>query len=351
MDVVMKVQVQYQSKLYRPKIQKFVSTLNLTTQDRPNIVTRIFKLNLKQLMSDLKDKKLLGDVLAFEIPDAIEQPQLYECVKNHMMHGLYGHANRKLLCMKDEKCFLDVFQKKLPAEIVVDQDGYLVYRRHNDEKYIEKNHVALDNRYVVSYNPNLLKYQAHLNIEWCNQSTSIKYLFKYINKGYDRITIVLVHVQNDDGTTMQCLDELKHYVDGRYISPCEEVCWIIFSFQLHKRSPIVERLYFHLPSENSIIFEDDDDIDVLLSKPTIKESMFTTWLKLIKQGYTIGRLNWVSPSTRELYYLRMMLVVVKVPTSYEEIHTVNGQLYHSFREDCFAMSFLNDDKEYIGALR
>ena len=59
----------------------------------------------------------------------------------------------------------------------------------------------------------------------------------------------------------------------------------------------------------------------------------------------------MSPSTRELYYLRMMLVVVKVPTSYEEIHTVNGQLYHSFREDCFAMSFLNDDKEYIGALR
>ena len=67
MDVVMKVQVQYQSKLYRPKIQKFVSTLNLTTQDRPNIVTRIFKLNLKQLMSDLKDKKLLGDVLACKL--------------------------------------------------------------------------------------------------------------------------------------------------------------------------------------------------------------------------------------------------------------------------------------------
>ena len=66
---------------------------------------------------------------------------------------------------------------------------------------------------------------------------------------------------------------------------------------------------------------------------------------------TIGRLNWVPPSTGELCYLRMMLVVVKGPTTYEKICTVNGQLYSSFREACFAMSFLLNDKEYIKALR
>ena len=65
-------------------------------------------------------------------------------------------------------------KKKWQAKIVVDQDGYPIHKRRNDGKYIEKNHVALDNRYVVPYNPNLLlKCQTHLNIEWCNQSTSI----------------------------------------------------------------------------------------------------------------------------------------------------------------------------------
>ena len=59
----------------------------------------------------------------------------------------------------------------------------------------------------------------------------------------------------------------------------------------------------------------------------------------------------MSPSTGELYYLRMMLVVDKGPTTYEQICTMNGQLYLSFREDCVAMGFLLDDKEYIGALR
>ncbi|XP_006588176.1 uncharacterized protein LOC114368300 [Glycine soja] len=107
---------------------------------------------------------------------------------------------------------------------------------------------------------------------------SIKYLFKYINKGYDRITVALVPVKNEDGTTKQTVDDIKHYLDGRYISPCE-ACWRIFSFQIHKRSPAVERLYFYLLGENSVIFEDGDEIDALLSKLTIKESMFTSWLQ------------------------------------------------------------------------
>ena len=186
-----------------------------------------------------------------------------------MMHGPCGHANRKSPCMEDGKCSR-FFPKKWKCETVVDQDGYPIYRRRNDGKYIEKN------RYVVPYNPNLLlRYQAHLNIEWCNQSTFIKYLFQYINKGYDRIIATLVPVQNNDGTTGQCFDDVKHYVDERYISSCE-ACWRIFSFQIHERSPTVKRLYFYLPSENSIIFEDDDDIEALLSKPIVKDSMFTS---------------------------------------------------------------------------
>ena len=39
---------------------------------------------------------------------------------------------------------------------------------------------------MVPYNPFLLlKYNAHINIELCSTVKSVKYLYKYIYKGYD----------------------------------------------------------------------------------------------------------------------------------------------------------------------
>ena len=146
-----------------------------------------------------------------------------------------------------------------------------------------------------------------------------------------------------------------------------------FSFPIHGRTPAVERLYFHLPNEQSMFFNDEEDMDSLLSKPSVKKSMFTssvqaneiynegtifTYTEFVtkfvyvsknrcwqprKQGYTIGTLNWIPPSTGELFYLRMMLAVVKGPCSYKEIRIVSGIEYPTFREARFAMGFLHDD--------
>ncbi|XP_058774789.1 uncharacterized protein LOC131649060 [Vicia villosa] len=46
-----------------------------------------------------------------------------------------------------------------------------------------------------------------------------------------------------------------------------------------------------------------------------------------------------------------MLTVAKGLTSYEEIRKVSETQYETFREACFAMGFLDDDREYICALK
>ncbi|KAK7301999.1 hypothetical protein RJT34_12876 [Clitoria ternatea] len=401
-----------------PEVQRLLRPLHLKAQDHPDIITRIFKIKLDQLMIDLTKNKIFGTIVAYlytiefqkrglphahillflhssskyptpddidkiisaEIPNQDQNKDLYELVKTHMIHGPCGLANTSSPCMKNGKCSR-YYPKKFQISTIVDQDGFPVYRRRNNGNEVEKNGIILDNRYVVPYNPQLLlKYQAHINIEWCNQSTSIKYLFKYIHKGYDRITATIIPSQTEDESFVQVIDEIKDYLDYRYISPCE-ACWRIFSFPIHSRTPAVERLYFHLPNEQSVYFNDYEDIDSLLSRPTVKDSMFTSWMdankkysegknltyaqfiskfvyvakerrwKPRKQGYTIGRLNWIPPSTGELFYLRMMLSVSKGQCSYEDIRIVGNIQYPNFKEACFAMGFLKDDTEYIEAIR
>ncbi|KAF1883623.1 hypothetical protein Lal_00012537 [Lupinus albus] len=69
------------------------------------------------------------------------------------------------------------------------------------------------------------------------------------------------------------------------------------------------------------------------------------------QDIQIGGLIWVSPCTSAFYYLRMMLTVVKGAICFEDIRTVSDIQYSTFRDACFAMDLLQDDRKYIEALK
>ena len=115
----------------------------------------------------------IDSIITAEIPDPHEDPIAYEDVKQFMMHGPCGYANPRSPCMVNDKC-TKYFPKKIYEETTIDEEGFPIYRRRNDGKTIVKNGITLDNRYVVPYNVDLLvKYQSHLNVEWCNRSRSI----------------------------------------------------------------------------------------------------------------------------------------------------------------------------------
>ena len=64
----------------------------------------------------------------------------------------------------------------------------------------------LDNRWVVPYNPYLLtRYNFHIKIEVCSGLKAVKYLYKYIYKGHDKV-VVHISVDEDETTT---IDEIK----------------------------------------------------------------------------------------------------------------------------------------------
>ncbi|XP_035842078.1 uncharacterized protein LOC110923934 [Helianthus annuus] len=401
-----------------PEIIRYLRNTSIKQEDRPDIMCRLFKMKLDSIIKDLKDKKVLGALsaavytvefqkrglphahiciflkpeskllsvdhidkfISAEIPNKIQDPALYALVSEFMIHGPCGNANPKCPCMVDNRC-TKKFLKKFINETITDAEGFPVYRRRDNGNTIIKSKVQLDNRSVVPYNPLLLKrYQAHINVEWCNQAGSIKYLFKYINKGPDKASLV---VSNGDGTENEktSKDEIKAYYDCRYVSACE-ASWRIFANEVHYRFPPVMRLPFHMEGQQNVVFGAEDDIEEVLDKPSVSSSIFLKWMEMNinneearkltyvefptkfcwklkdrnwaerkKKLLQIGRIHSVSPALGEPYFLRILLNKVKGPRSFEEIRTVDGQLFPTFRDACYAMGLLDDDMEYIEAIK
>ncbi|XP_031095112.1 uncharacterized protein LOC115999399 [Ipomoea triloba] len=372
-----------------PEIQHYTGIRGLRAEDRPDIVARVFKMKLDALIKEFKVGKLFGPVKALiytiefqkrglphahiviflgstaiisspelmdslisaEIPDKENDPEYHQAVEDFMIHGPCGVAKKNSPCMVNGKCSKH-FPKKFVDLSSFDQDGYPLYRRRDDGKTVKRNGIELDNRYVVPHNRYLLlRYKAHMNVEWCNQSRSIKYLFKYVNKGNDRVTAEFYQSEtNADG--VEVVDEINMYYD------CS----------------------FHLPDSHTVFFQDDEDVESVLTNPTLGQSMFTEWFETNKKypqaklltylempnrfvwkknirqwqprqrGFAVGRIFYVPPGSGELYYLKCLLNIVKGPTSYNEIRTYNGVEYQTFKEACYARGLLEDDNEYIDAI-
>ncbi|KAI9108260.1 hypothetical protein K1719_020743 [Acacia pycnantha] len=362
-----------------PEIQRFCRKHSIKPCDRPDIFARIFKIKLDCLMKTVKEEKYFGTIRAdiytiefqkrglphahillflypndkikdpeaianficAEIPDKNISPLMYKLVRQFMFHGPCGRSNIKAPCMKNQKCS-KYFPKNFNENTTIDEDGYPTYRRRDDGRTIKVKGIPLDNRYVVPYNPLLLqKFHAHINIEKFNHSTAIKYLFKYISKGNDIVVAAIFDgATNEHGEAN--VDEIKQYYNCRYISACEG-SWRIFGFNIHHRKPSVERLSFHLPNQQHVIYSNHDDVVELLDKPR-------GW-KRRKKGSSVGRITHVSPSSGELYYLRLLLTKVRGSRSFDKIKTVDGFIHNTLKDACFARGLLDDDQEYISAIK
>ncbi|XP_024963674.1 uncharacterized protein LOC112503936 [Cynara cardunculus var. scolymus] len=291
-----------------PEVRRFVKDIGLNPEDRPDILCRLFKIKLDALIRELKENEFFGKIQA-------------ESVKK--------------------------YPKNFSEHTSVDVNGYPVYRRRVDGRFIEKSGVKLDNINVVPYNKHMLKrYQPHINVEWCNEASSIKYLFKYINKGRDRATVAIVE-NNDDAVTVNAVDEIKRYYDCRYLSACE-ASWRIFGYDVHYMTPSILRLPFHLPGQQQVVFGAEDNIDNVLNRPSVASSMFLAWMHCNQIYQEAGELTYVEFPTKFVWKLdERRWDRRKKGFSIGWIHLVSPTVGEG--DTCYALGLLDDDKEYIEA--
>lgn len=99
-----------------------------------------------------------------------------------MLHSHCRTAKKNAQCIEHDKC-TEHLPNKFNEETMINEDSLPMYKRRDIGLTITRKEVPLDNRSVVPYNRNLLvRFNAHINVEYCNHSWYVQYLFKYVNQ-------------------------------------------------------------------------------------------------------------------------------------------------------------------------
>lgn len=69
-----------------------------------------------------------------------------------------------------------------------------------------------------------------------------------------------------------------------------------------------------------------------------------------KRGRKIGHLCYVHPSSDELYYLRILIMIVRGTICYTDVRSYNNTIFDTFKQACAARGLLGDDNEWYHAL-
>jgi hypothetical protein len=210
---------------------------------------------------------------------------------------------------------------------------------------------------------------------------AVKYLFKYIYKGPDKAQTTFEPILTEKSNeATQNVDEIKDYVDARYISAIEGV-WHIFHFLMHEQGPSVIRLDTHLENENTIVFLDDDKIDDIKNKS--KNTKLTAWFLLnqndpeahqylyhdIPKYYVwkndkrmwqkrkhnktsdmIGRMYFIKPADTERFSLRILLLHATGCKSFQELCTFEHIVYPTYQACAIARGLLQSDDTWHDTL-
>ncbi|XP_074278501.1 uncharacterized protein LOC141602089 [Silene latifolia] len=228
-----------------PKIKRELAP-GEEAQNRPDIVARVFRAKLLALKKKLVEDKIFGEVAAFvyvdefqkrglphahillimkpgskmnciddfdkfvsaEIPP-VTNVSLRKVVLKHMMHGPCGHLDPERQCMQHKsskgRCKY-AYPKQFAVSTTNSSDGYPVYRRRKIGDSAKIRGEQLDNHWVIPYNPYLLDlFDCHLNVEVFSTIQAVKYLYKYVYRGHDKISFNIAA-----GDAVQVVDEIQN---------------------------------------------------------------------------------------------------------------------------------------------
>ncbi|XP_073317222.1 uncharacterized protein [Primulina huaijiensis] len=168
--------------------------------------------------------------------------------------------------------------------------------------------------------------------------------------------------------------ELPDSHSNPWISPPESA-WRIIRFDLNYVLPSVICLPIHLENEQVVTFAANQSLYSIANNPTLKKTMLTqffhmnkyntyaqnlnclyvefpeyfTWhndskeWESRKKKEVIGRIFSCRPSDHEKFYLKLLLMHVRKPTSFKDLRTINDVTFTTFREAAQMLGLIESD--------
>ena len=172
--------------------------------------------------------------------------KLHDAVSKHMWHRCYKD---RCFAKKDSP---DQCKYGFPFDTCrtsyIGTDGMWFMKRRTGEEL------------VVSYNADLLlEYDCHMNVQVACGTRSIMYLRKYLSKGPDSITGLLLP---EDATPDA---QLNNFYESRSMSSAE-AAWVACEFPFNHYDPSVQLLTLHLPGEQRVVFNEAEDVLEILDR-------------------------------------------------------------------------------------
>ena len=193
--------------------------------------------------------------ISAELPDPETHPELYKLVCDMMIHGQCGAQNPNASCMQNGKCSKH-FPKLFCEQTTLNEDGYPKYHCLNDGRQHNVRGHMVDKQWVVPYSPLLLiVFICQINSGLTCNVRCIKYIHKYLYKGYDRTTIEFGHDK----------DEIKQYLDAHYVS-AHEAYWRLLEREIHTQVPAVMALPVHGKDHQTVAFDPNTDEMTILDR-------------------------------------------------------------------------------------
>ncbi|XP_074277650.1 uncharacterized protein LOC141601280 [Silene latifolia] len=276
---------------------------------RADIVARVFKLKLRQQMDYVKKERYFGTVVAdvytiefqkrglphahillwlkpeevdlttqfidniicAEIPDREKEHDLYKAVSRYMVHGPCGRMNPNCSCMINNTCSKK-FPKKSNQETVIDNNGYPIYRRRENGKYLSACESAwrIFEFDILEGNPSVIRLPVHLEVEQV-----------VVLRDHEHLEVVIERASEKETMLTAWMTTNTLHTEARALT------------------------YAQFPT---------------------KYVWNKGWLKR-KQGMSICWIVFVHSTDGERYYLRLLLNIVKGAQNFEDVRTVKDRVY------------------------